>query len=181
MTMRNSLKFLVLFLASSICISSCIDTNRDVTPPFEASPALFKEGPIEAGNSFEIAMYFYTDYHLEKINVKVVIPHEVAVKDCPPEVLSKLPSDDRMIIRNLEWKGNMKPRSGNKEIFSLWLISNTKWTEWSSPIEIRINLYARSAKKTAPWPDGHYSKTITWSHEGYIDSGWEGSDKKIYR
>lgn len=160
---------LLLLLFGTI---SCDIYYHDDLPPFEASPALLKEGPIEAGKSFEISMYFHTSYYLKDINVKIVIPPEVVVESFPPEVLKKMSQDDITMMKSLAWKGKIKSRSGNKRVFSLWLISNTNWTKWSRPIEINISLYARGAGINPPWPDGYYSKTIRWSHEGYYDSGW---------
>ncbi len=181
MIVKSTFRILLLFLASSIV--SCIDTTRDVTPPFTAgfgpSGVLYK-GPVGAGGHLGLTVAFEADYYLDDIEVKIVLPPEVDVEKIPPERRNKYSIDDLALRENLKWTGNMKPRTGKKWL-DILVKSKTDWTKWSRPIEVHISFNAKGANKNAPWPDGHYSKTVTWSHEGYKDPGWTGPNNKTYR
>lgn len=88
------------------------------------------------------------------------------------EIKFILPPEVRVTKGNPHWKGTLK--SGSSGIATeLWLVSDTDWQNWSKPVEVDISLYARSINEHNRMPDGHYSKIITWSHEGYSDPGWQ--------
>lgn len=180
MTMRNCLICLSLFVLCSMV--ACIDTTRDVTPPFTAGLGTsgIVEGPIGAGGHFGLKVALQTDYYLDDIDVKFVLPSEVGVEKIPPERRKRFSSDDLTLRESLKWAGSMKPRTGTKWLH-IWVISKTDWTKWSRPIEVHISFNARGANKNAPWPDGHYEKTVTWSHEGYKDSDWNGPGGKSFK
>ncbi len=174
-----SLSFFLLLLAYSLCIFSCIDTIRDFTPPFSAGfgpSGVFYEGPVVAGSNFGLTVALQTDYYLNDIEVRINLPPEVEVEKFSPEILKKFSADDLALAEQLKWTGSKKPRTGQKWLH-IALTSKTDWKKWSRPIEVHIGFDARGADKNAPWPDGHYRKTMTWSHEGYKDSDWEGPDR----
>ncbi|MHB8883401.1 MAG: hypothetical protein ACYC69_18075 [Thermodesulfovibrionales bacterium] len=175
------LRLSILLMVSMVV--SCIDTTRDVTPPFTAGfgpSGVLYEGPIGAGGRFGLTVVFETDSYLDDIKVEIVLPPEVEVEKIPPERRNKYSLDDLTLRENLMWTGSMKTRT-EKKWLDILVKSKTDWTKWSRPIEVYIGVNARGADKNAPWPDGHYSKTITWSHKGYKDSDWTGPDNKSYR
>lgn len=169
--MKKTIKYLLiiilapvgLFLIANIIFMAYLFLSG---PPSKGEPftagisiggiGITKEGTIsiQAGQKFSIGVYIQTHYKLENIDVRFELPKQIVV-------LSK----DIKVLRNMN-------AESSTHVTDILLKSETDWSKWEHPIKIHIEFDAHQ-RKGYRWPGGHYSKTITWSHEGEFDSGWK--------
>ncbi len=172
-------RFFAVFVA--ILIFSC---DRDqCKPPFSAGGrgllGVLDEGPIEANKAFGITVGIDASSvaNLKDVDIVLALPPELEIETIVQ------PKDGPKVVQTgnvVRWRTDFKPSLINSIIglpasteYTLWLKSRTDWKEWSHPVKIDVSLNFSSSRECPNYPGGIYSKTITWSHEGYKDPDWQ--------
>lgn len=182
----NKILRTTLLTASLLVLISCERDQCD--PPFALRNGLFGSGlvlsePFKSNKDvgFSIELFISSITILDDITIEINFPPEVDIK---PNIIQ--PIDAPRVVRKgntILWKASIKPSFGSSLLgqsthkdFTLWLKSKTNWEKWSQPItmHISVNFRVEGRQECNNWPDGNYTRTITWSHKGYKDTNWSG-------
>ncbi len=173
----------VLACSLLLLLVSC---DRDACePPFIVGPesrlGVSADGTIYKGKTAGIDMVVIASSateKLENITFQMILPPEV-------QVASVFGADEERNVRIKEgrvyWKGifrrsfvrRLLSLPQKKKLFVVWLLSKTESREWQRPIIINVSLDFEASRHCPNYPNGHYSRTITWSHEGFNEPDWE--------
>lgn len=172
-------RLLIGFLTAFLFITVSCELDQ-CDPPFSVGSGLsgvLDQGPVKAGKDFGfvIGMFATSVTNLDDVEIIVAFPNEIEVESITQ------PKGGPDVIRHnqtIKWTGRRKQTFFGslferqwQEHFTVWLKSKTDWEKWSKPITMHISLdfKVEGRRECSNYPNGFYSKTITWSHEGYFD------------